>query len=68
MLFTGDPLQISRHMQNESEGMENVFHANENQLKPGRAILISDNIDFIIIFDSFLHCNCLSLKSSFNIY
>ena len=30
----------------ESEGMEKVFHANENQKKARVAILISDKIDF----------------------
>ena len=32
-LFTRDPLQIQGHIQTESEGMEEVLHANGNQRK-----------------------------------
>ena len=48
MLSTRDPLQIQGHIQTESEGKENVFHANGNQKIAGVAILISDKIDFKI--------------------
>ena len=34
-----------RHIQTESEGMEKVFHANENQKKTGVAVLISGKMD-----------------------
>ena len=48
MLSTRDPLQFQGNLQTESEGMENVFHANGNQKKPGVTIFISDKIDFKI--------------------
>ena len=48
MLSTGDPLQTQGHIQTESEGWKNIFHANGNQKKAGVAILISDKIDFKI--------------------
>ena len=48
MLPTRDTLQIQRHTQIESEGMEKGIHANGNQKKAGVAILISDKIDFIL--------------------
>ena len=34
------------HIQTESEGWKQIFHANGNQKKAGVAILISDKIDF----------------------
>ena len=46
MLSTRDPPQTKGHIQTESEGLEEVFHANRNQRKAGVAILISDKIDF----------------------
>ena len=46
MLSTRDPPQNRGHIQTESEGLENIFHANRDQKKAGVAILISDKIDF----------------------
>ena len=46
MLPIRDSLQISKHTQTESEGLEKIFHANGNQNKAGVAILLSDKIDF----------------------
>ena len=48
MLSTRDPPQNKGHRQNESEGLEKVFHANGDQKKAEVAILISDKIDFEI--------------------
>ena len=48
MLSTRDPFQTYGHIQTESEGMENIFYASENQNKVWVAILISDKIDFKI--------------------
>ena len=42
MLSTRDPPQNRGHIQTESEGLENIFHANRDQKKAGVAILISD--------------------------
>lgn len=36
-------LQISRHIQTESEVMDKGFYANENEKKPGIATLIRQN-------------------------
>ena len=46
MLPTRGSLQIKRHTQPESEGMEKDIHVNENKKKAGVAILISDKINF----------------------
>ena len=46
MLSKRDPPQNRGHIQTESEGLENIFHANRDQKKAGVAILISDKIDF----------------------
>ena len=46
MLSTRDPGQIQEHVQTESEGIKEIFHANRNQKKSGVAILTSDKIDF----------------------
>ena len=46
ILSTRDPLQTQGHIQTESKGMENIFHANGNQKEVGVAILISHKIDF----------------------
>ena len=35
MLSTRNPLQTLRHIQTESERMENIFHANRKQKKAG---------------------------------
>ena len=48
MLSTRDPPQNRGHIQTESEGLENDFHANGDQKKAGVAILMSDKIDFTI--------------------
>ena len=48
MLSTRDPFQTQGHIQTESEGWKNIFHANGNQKKAGVTILISDKIDFKI--------------------
>ena len=48
MLYTRDTLQTQEHIQTESEGWKNIFHANGSQKKAGVAILISDKIDFKI--------------------
>ena len=45
MLSARDPPQNKGHIQTESEGLENIFHANRDQKKVGLAILISDKID-----------------------
>ena len=45
MLLTRDPPRNRGHIQTESEGLENIFHANRDQKKVGLAILISDKID-----------------------
>ena len=47
-LSTRNPLQTLRHIQTESERMENIFHANGKRKKAGVAILISDKIDLKI--------------------
>ena len=44
MLSTRNPLQIYRHIQTESTGWKNIFHAIGKQRKAGVAILISDKI------------------------
>ena len=44
-LSARDPPQNKGHIQTESEGLENIFHANRDQKKVGLAILISDKID-----------------------
>ena len=46
MLPAMDSLQIQTHTQTESEGIENIFHVNENNKNLGVAILISNKIDF----------------------
>ena len=46
MLSTRDPPQNKGHIQTESEGLENMFHANRDQKKAGVAILMSHKIDF----------------------
>ena len=48
MLSIRNPLQTSRHIQTESRGWKNIFHANGKQKKAGVAILISDKIDLKI--------------------
>ena len=48
MLSTRDPLQTQGHIQTESEGWKEIFHANGNRKKARVAILISDKIDFKI--------------------
>ena len=48
MLSTRNPLQIYRHIQTESMGWKNIFHAIGKQRKAGVAILISDKIDLKI--------------------
>ena len=48
MLSTRNPLQTSRHIQTESQGMEKYIPANGKQKKAGVAILISDKIDLKI--------------------
>ena len=47
MLSTRNPLQIYRHIQTESMGWKNIFHANGKGKKAGAAIL-SDKIDLKI--------------------
>ena len=42
------PTSDQGHIQTESEGMKNIFHANGNQKIAGVAILISDKTDFKI--------------------
>ena len=44
MLLTGDSLQIKRHIQTESEGMEKDMSI--EMKKAGLTILITDKIDF----------------------
>ena len=46
MMSTRDPPQNKRYTQVESEGMEKIFQANEQEKNAGVAILISDKIDF----------------------
>ena len=46
MLSTRDLPQNKRYTQVESEGMEKIFQANEQEKNAGVAILISDKIDF----------------------
>ena len=46
MLSTRDSLQIQRHTQTKSEGVENIFHANNRENKAGVAVLVSNKIDF----------------------
>ena len=48
ILSKRDPLQTSRHIQTESQGMEKYIPANGKQKKAGVAILISDKIDLKI--------------------
>ena len=48
MLSIRDPPQNKRHIQTESEELEQIFHANGDQKKAGEAVLISDKIDFEI--------------------
>ena len=48
MLSTRNPLQTSRHIQTESQGMEKYIPANGKQKKAGVAVLISDKIDLKI--------------------
>ena len=48
MLSMRNPLQISRHIQTESERIENTSHTNGKQKKAGVAIFISDKIDLKI--------------------
>ena len=45
MLSTRDPHQTKGHIQTESEGLEQTFHANRDQKEAGVAILTSDKID-----------------------
>ena len=44
MLSASNPLQTSRHIYTESEGMDKYIPANGKQKKAGVAILISDKI------------------------
>ena len=44
MLSIRNPLQIYRHIQTQSTGWKNIFHATGKQRKAGVAILISDKI------------------------
>ena len=46
MFSTRDSLQIERHTQTKSEGMEKIFYVSSNFLKAGVVILISEKIDF----------------------
>ena len=46
MLSTRDPPRNKEHIQTETEGWKNIFHASRDQEKAGVAILISDKIDF----------------------
>ena len=48
MLSTRNPLQIYRHIQTESMGWKNIFHAIGKQRKAGVEILIADKIDLKI--------------------
>ena len=48
MLSKRDPPENKRHIQNESEGLEKIFHTNGDHKKAGVAILVSDKIDFEI--------------------
>ena len=48
MLSTRNPLQTSRHIQTESQGMEKYIPANGKQKKAGVAVLILDKIDLKI--------------------
>ena len=48
ILSTRDPPQNRGHIQNESEGLEKIFHTNGDHKKAGVAILVSDKIDFEI--------------------
>ena len=45
MLSIRNPLQIYRHIQTQSTGWKNIFHATGKQRKAGVAILISDKTD-----------------------
>ena len=49
MLSTRNPLQTSRHIQTESQGMEKYIPANGKQKKAEVAIFISDKIGLIKI-------------------
>lgn len=41
------PLQMQKHIQTESEGMEKILHANRNkQKKAGIVVLLLDETDF----------------------
>ena len=46
MLLTRNSPQTQRHAQTKSQGMENIFQANNSEKKAGVAVLISDKIDF----------------------
>ena len=46
ILSIRDQCQISEHIQTTSEEMEKAFCANGNQKKTGKAIFISEKIDF----------------------
>ena len=48
MLSIRNPLQIYRHIQTQSTGWKNIFHATGKQRKAGVAILISDKTDLKI--------------------
>ena len=41
-----DSIQIQRHIQTESKGMEKIFHTNGNENKARTEIFISDKVDF----------------------
>ena len=48
MLPTKEPPQTQGHIQIQSQGLRQIFHANGDQKKAEVAILISDKIDFKI--------------------
>ena len=46
LLLIRDSIQIQRHIQTESKGMEKIFHTKGNKNKARTDIFISDKIDF----------------------
>ena len=46
LLPVRDSIQIQRHIQTESKGMEKIFHTNGNQNKARTEMFISDKVDF----------------------
>ena len=46
LLLIRDSIQIQRHVQTESKGMEKIFHTSENKNKARTDIFLSDKIDF----------------------